>query len=321
MFLLDFLQTEKAVQFTDITRVLCVPTGREFSAEQFTLAYSAPAVLTITANLSAKEQSSIEAIYEIKTADQLKIFLPGPVALPASFSVRLVVNILVSMLNGKINAVRFNWDHASLQQQLGITLAAPNALSVAERVLHFHMMPYTPVSHVNEAAAPTNVLASAKKFNSTSSISSILSGEPDNLSVRPSTKVHAAPGGASHNIFSDEAPPIRTGRKQYAVSSSTESIVGGLAGINLDSRPTTARPTRDPNYTSMSEESHTITGRKLWGGKTNESHFSFGGSFPEEEPKTSRRKTANQEPQAPEVFRPSSRVLNNPGGRSNFVLG
>jgi hypothetical protein len=154
----------------------------------------------------------------------------------------------------------------------------------------------------------------------------------------------------SSDIFSNEAPPLRTSipinparyktqisfgeeepvkpqvapkRSQSQIffgqeetPAATENVVaGGLAGVS--ERPPSRR---DPNHASESDSAF-VPGKKIWSGKSNESHFSL--NF-ESEPIATKpvRKNFNETVDEPVVAtKPSTRVLNPPGGRSNFVLG
>lgn len=181
-------------------------------------------------------------------------------------------------------------------------------------------------------------------------VSSIFSDEPEAVTLRPSTKVHQHPGGYSHNIFSAEPEPLKTSvpidprRFTSQISWSDDKSV-------QSTRPSSSR--RDPNYSSLSElpEDSFKTSKKVWTGKSTESHFSIAPAAEEEveqfhpsrrmsvhgneshfsltdavdprfaAPSAGVHRNPNEESMPANYVRPSSRVLGPPGGRSTFTLG
>jgi len=106
-----------------------------------------------------------------------------------------------------------------------------------------------------------------------SNVSSILSNDPNYVEkIKPSTKLHAPPGGKSSNIFSDEPVPLKTTVPIDPRRFKTQ--------INIyDNTPPTPRHInrKDPNRSSMvdfDENAPITTGRRIIK-DTNESHFNL----------------------------------------------
>jgi hypothetical protein len=171
---------------------------------------------------------------------------------------------------------------------------------------------------------------------------------------RPSSRVLSRPGGALSRIF-DEDLPIHSnnvnrrdpnqestsmdndhGKKQFSNANGSSFSHHDVSEVKV----TATR--RDPNQRSedvQHDESLNGQGRRLFAGKCSESHFSSNNlvidalsrpNSPSEDGSVAQRGdvrvegVARRDPNARseegQTFRPSSRVLQRPGGKSNFSL-
>lgn len=119
----------------------------------------------------------------------------------------------------------------------------------------------------------------------TSAISSILTDEAPLEHVRPSTRVHYQPGGKPSNIFADEPVPLKTSvpidprRFESHINFGNAAVAAEGQPQTLDYRHLNRR---DPNWSSNSEyypelDGH-VSGKKIFGGVGNESHFTLAAS-------------------------------------------
>ena len=165
-------------------------------------------------------------------------------------------------------------------------------------------------------------------------ISNIFNADPEPL--RPSSRVLARPGGPVSDIFSDEPLPVRNIQVDPRRFESHIKL-----GEEAAEEPKLTPQRRDPNWSNDQPEEMT-PGRRQYG-NTNESHFSLGAEQVVAETQNTRFSVNHNQSQvslgseeAPVLtrpvrrdpnatseeapHRPSSRVLQRPGGHTSFSL-
>ncbi|KAI8913196.1 hypothetical protein EDD86DRAFT_273720 [Gorgonomyces haynaldii] len=344
-------------QFNPQAQLLVFPTGAQFKGliqlEDFHRTYARQSHLILEdqiLNRSVGESSVVEeSRLVLSHNEQIDWLLPGVKATKKEITVSLVTIVDFDQ-EGLIVSKRLYWDQASILRQIGVlprslyckannsevVLPIADNLQKTQQVVQKEVKKYeTAIPQGDEPKPsprkqPTKEsgmagLPSSKGFAVTDSlgaehlsrpssrvlappggISNIFSDEP--VQTRPSSRVLSRPGGQS-NIFSDEPLPVR---KIQVDPSRFESHFKPGEEAEVIAAPNK----RDPN-TESKEQTHHST-RRSFGGKSNESHFSLAYEEPVNQPKQRRNpNTQSDETQQ----RPSSRVLQRPGGQTSIHLG